>query len=93
MGLDSYLYRMPRYRKIDANVVNAVEGYFDWQKAKEEESKHINCTWQEYCGADKNILLDNGIINYYKPFYNTKYYAWDTEHNYGHSSIMEEVGY
>ena len=93
MGLDSYLYRMPRYKKATASVVNAVEGYLDWQKAKKEGSEYANCTWQEYCGADKNILLDNDIISYYKQFYNTKYYAWDSEHNYGHNSIMKQVGY
>lgn len=38
-------------------------------------------------------MLDNDIISYYKQFYNTKYCAWDTEHNYGHNSIMEQVGY
>lgn len=34
MGLDMYLNRMPRYKKATASVVNAVEGYLDWQKAK-----------------------------------------------------------
>lgn len=62
-------------------------------ESKKEGSEYANCTWQEYCGADENILLDNDIISYYKQFYNTKYCAWDTEHNYGHNSIMEQVGY
>ena len=93
MGLDMMLYKMPRYKNATASVVNAVEGYLDWQKAKNEGSEYANCTWQEYCGADKNILLDNDIISYYKQFYNTKYYAWDAEYNYGHNSIMEQVGY
>ena len=81
MGLDMYLNRMPRYKKATASVVNAVEGYLDWQKAKKEGSEYANCTWQEYCGVDKNILLDNDIISYYKQFY------------YGYSSIMDEIGY
>lgn len=81
MGLDMYLNRMPRYKNATASVVSAVEGYLDWQEAKKEGSEYANCTWQEYCGADKNILLDNDIISYYKQFY------------YGYSSIMEEVGY
>lgn len=63
------------------------------RKQKKEGSEYANCTWQEYCGVDKNILLNNDIISYYKQFYNTKYCAWDTEHNYGQNSIMEEVGY
>lgn len=63
------------------------------RKQKKEGSEYANCTWQDYCGADKNILLDNDIISYYKQFYNTKYYAWDAEYNYGHNSIMEQVGY
>ena len=81
MGLNQYLDKMPRYKKTTASVVNAVEGYLDWQKAKKEGSEYANCTWQEYCGADKNILLDNDIINYYKQFY------------YRYGSIMEQVGY
>lgn len=40
----------------------------------------------EYCGTDKNILLDNDIISYYKQFYNTRY-------RNGHDSTIEQVGY
>ena len=34
MGLDSYLYRMPRYKETTASDVNAIENYLDWLKAK-----------------------------------------------------------
>lgn len=34
MGLDSYLYRMPRYKNTTASDVNAIENYLDWQKTK-----------------------------------------------------------
>lgn len=93
MGLDSYLNRMPRYKNVTATVVEAVEDYFDWQKAKKEGGEYTKRAWREYCGGDKNILLDNDIISYYKQFYNTKYRNWDTEHKYEYSSIIDEVGY
>ena len=34
MGLDQYLYRMPRYKNTTASEVNAIESYLDWQQKK-----------------------------------------------------------
>ena len=44
MGLDMYLYRMPRYKKATASDVSAIENYLDWQKAKKKDEKYANCT-------------------------------------------------
>ena len=40
MGLDQYLYRMPRYKNTTAKEVNAIEGYLGWLKAKKEGDKY-----------------------------------------------------
>lgn len=85
MGLDSYLYRMPRYKNTTAKEVNAIEGYLDWLKEKKEGSEYANCTLKEWCSVDESELPSKDVIEFYKPFYSTNKYG------YGH--IMEEVGY
>ncbi len=87
MGLDQYLYRMPRYKNTTASEVSAIENYLDWQKTKNE------CTLKEWCGVDLREMPVLDVIEYYTQFYNTKYYYWDTEHKYGHDGIMEQIGY
>lgn len=93
MGLDSYLNRMPRYKKATASDVSAIESYLDWQKAKKKGSKYANCTLKEWCGIDINKMPDIDVVEHYMQFFDTKYSHWDTEHKYGHDSIMEQVGY
>lgn len=93
MGLDQYLYRMPRYKNTTASEVNAIENYLEWQQKKKENNKYANCTLKEWCGIDISEVPDIDVVEYYMQFYNNKYYAWDIEHNYGHDSIMEQVGY
>jgi hypothetical protein len=85
MGLDSYLYRMPRYKNTTASEVSAIEGYLNWLKAKKEGSKYANCTLKEWCDVDESELPSKDVIEFYKPFHSTN------ECGYGH--IMEEVGY
>lgn len=82
-----YLNRMPRYKNTTANDVSAIENYLDWQKTKKE------CTLKEWCGIDLREMPAFDVVEYYTQFYNTKYYAWDTEHKYGNDSIMQQVGY
>ena len=93
IGLDSYLNRMPRYKSATASDVSVIESYLDWQKEKKEGSEYANCTLKEWCGIDIDKMPDIDVVEYYMQFCNFKYYAWDSEHDYGHNSIMEEVGY
>jgi hypothetical protein len=93
IGLDMYLNRMPRYKSATASDVSVIENYLDWQKEKKEGSEYANCTLKEWCGIDINKMPDIDVVEYYMQFCNFKYYAWDSEHDYGHNSIMEEVGY
>lgn len=93
MGLDMYLNRMPRYKDTTIREINAIEWYFNWQKSKSDSSEYADCTLKEWCGIDESELPSKEIIDYYKQFYNERYYAWDDEHKYGHYRIIEQVGY
>ena len=94
MGLDSYLNRMPRYKGTTAHEVYAIEQYLNWQREKADGSKYADCnTLKEWCGVDDSELPSQEIIDYYKQFYNERYYAWDNDHKYGYHGIMEQVGY
>ena len=92
MGLDMYLERMPRFGGCTAKQIVTVNNYFDWKEAKEEGIKYANCTLEKWCGTPYKDI-PKGAINFYKPFYITRYYTWDYEHKYGCKSIIEEVGY
>lgn len=92
MGLDMYLQKMPRFRGCTAQQIVAVNEYFNWKEAKANGSKYANCTLENWCGISyKDIQKE--AINFYKPFYITRYYAWDDKHECGYKSIIEEVGY
>ena len=93
MGLDMYLNRMPRYKDTTIREIDAIECYLNWQKSKSDSSEYADCTLKEWCGIDESELPSKEIIDYYKQFYNERYYAWDDEHKYGHYCIIEQVGY
>ena len=94
MGLDSYLYRMPRYKGATVHDVHVIEEYLNWQREKAEGSKYLNCnTLKEWCDIDDSELPSQEVIDYYKQFYTKCYSDWDTEHKYGWYSIMKQVGY
>lgn len=90
MGLDMYLNRMPRYRHATAKDVSAVGNYFKWVEYNLKH-KDEKCTFKEWCGIAK--VPQQNIIDFYKPYYTMKYSHWDTEHEYGYMSVMEQVGY
>lgn len=94
MGLDSYLYRMPRYKGATVHDVYAIEQYLGWQRIKEEGNEYADCnTLKEWCDIDDSELPSQEVIDYYKQFYTKCYSDWDTEHKYGWYSIMKQVGY
>lgn len=94
MGLDSYLYRMPRYKGVTVHDVHAIEEYLNWQREKAEGNEYADCkTLKEWCDIDESELPSQEIIDYYKQFYTKCYSDWDTEHKYGWYSIMKQVGY
>lgn len=89
MGLDMYLDRMPRYRHATAKDVLAVSNYFSW--VDYNSRKEEKCTFKEWCGELK--MPPQHMIDFYKPYYTTKYSLWDTKHEYGYMGITEQVGY
>lgn len=94
MGLDSYLYRMPRYKGATVHDVYTIEQYLDWQRKKAEGNEYADCnTLKEWCDIDDSELPSQEVIDYYKQFYTKCYSDWDTEHNYEWYSIMKQVGY
>ena len=94
MGLDSYLYRMPRYKGATVHDVHVIEEYLNCQREKAEGNEYANCnTLKEWCGIDDSQLPNKEVIEYYKKFYTKCYSDWDTEHKYGWYSIMKQVGY
>lgn len=92
MGLDMSLERMPRFGNTTPREVVGITAYFDWKRAKAEGSQYANCTLKEWCGVDEDSLFKEAI-KYYEQFNTMKYWAWDTEHKYGHMMIEEEVAY
>lgn len=95
MGLDMYLDKMPRYKDATADDVIMVENYLDWEEAKQTGSEHANCTFKQWCGReiDLNSNRVNDLLDFYAPFYEKKYPAWDTEKKYGYAHIIDQVGY
>ena len=92
MGLDMYLERMPRFRGCTAKQIVTVNNYFDWKEAKANGSKYANCTLEQWFGTSYKDV-PKAAINFYKPFFVTRYSYWDTDHKYGYKSIIEDVGY
>ena len=91
MGLDMYLYKMPRYRGTTAKEVNVIESYFNWLEEKEAGNEYANCSLEKWCGTSEDKLPPQNVINFYKKHYDTKYWNWDNEHKYGHKMIMQQV--
>jgi hypothetical protein len=91
MGLDMYLYKMPRYRRTTAEQVSTIESYFNWLENKEEGGKAADYSLEEWCGVSEDNLPSQKVIDFYKKHYDTKYWSWDTEHRYGHKMIMQQV--
>ena len=92
MGLDMYLKRMPRFRGCTAKQIVTVNNYFDWKEIKAISSRYANCTLEQWSGTSYKDV-PKAAINFYKPFFVTRYSYWDTDHEYGYKSIIEDVGY
>ena len=59
MGLDSYMYKYPRYKDATASDFNMIENYLDWKKNGQ------NCTFEEWCGCDE-IKIRTDLLDFYK---------------------------
>ena len=93
MGLDMYLNRMPRYKDVTADQIDAIEDYFGWIANKESDSKYANCTFKEWCGHDLSDLPDVETIEHFRQFYKVTYSDWDIKKECPWHRIHEQVGY
>ena len=86
MGLDMYLYRMPRYKDTTVKEVLLIENWFDYLDRGKKYS------FKDWSGYHESELPSKEVIDFYKPFYCVSYSAWDTKKQFPYS-ITEEVGY
>ena len=89
MGLDMYLYKAPKYKGTTIKQINAIESYWNWK----DNPNAKEYTFKQWCGISENDLPPIDVQDYYKKFYEIRYYYWDDEKKFGHGSIAEEVGY
>ncbi len=87
MGLDMYLERAKRIDGATVKEIRIAEEFFGWAVDAYKEY-----TMEEWCGIPENEVNKKVVINYIDE-YKTRYCTWDTEHEYGHSRIFDEVGY
>ena len=94
MGLDMSLVKMPRFGGTTVAEVSAIESYLSKEEKRDEEYEGMKISeysLEEWAGIPESALPDKETIEYYKQFYTTKYWGFDTEKRYGHKAIMEEI--
>ena len=91
MGLDMYLNKFPRYKKVTADQICAIESYFDWVDYKTKEN--YDGSFERWCNCKLEDLPSLEVIEFYRQFYTKKYSLWDVDHKYGYMQIHEQVGY
>lgn len=89
MGLDMYLNKAKRINNATAREIGVAGDYLDWLL---RPSKYKHSTMYKWCGV--NISEVNmTVVDEYRYEYQTRYYAWDDEHKYGHLGLFDGVGY
>lgn len=91
MGLDMYLNKFPRYKKVTPDQICAIESYFDWVDYKTKEN--YDGSFERWCNRKLEDLPSLEVIEFYRQFYNKKYSLWDVDHKYGYMQVHEQVGY
>ena len=76
-----YLYRYPRYKNYRPEDIDAVQDYMEYMNNPELQ-------WCRFDGTPSEEDVD-----YLKRFMTTRYWAWDTKHEYPHDMISEQVAY
>lgn len=89
MGLDMYLYRMPRHNNLSVRQIIATGEFISW-KRDERAQGH---TFEDWTGCSEDELPSEEDIKYLSQFYGEKFYAWDEDHKYPTNDIREFVGY
>ena len=69
--------------------IDAVDGFIEWEN-NPDASKY---TLKEWCGVDEKSLPPKKDVDYLRQFMTTKYWAWDTRHEYPNKMIHKQVAY
>ena len=88
MGLDSYLNKYPRYKDAKPEDIYTLEEYLAW-KGTENEKKY---TFEKWCGHSEDEIRPD-FLKFYTSYNIHRYSNWDTKHEYGYNSIIQQVGY
>ena len=86
MGLDSYMYKYPRYKDATANDFNMVENYLDWKKNGQKY------TFREWCGGDESKVRTD-LIDFYKQKKYIRHFDWDKDDSFDYDTIFTEIAY
>lgn len=93
MGLDMFLFRMPRYKDTTARQIRAIEENISWQDAIASGKCKRSMSMKEWSGYSQDDLPSEDAFWHYVPLCVVRYAEWDTEKKYPHKEIMEEVAY
>ena len=88
MGLDMYLSKVKKYGDASLEEIVMTSRYIDY--INNESAK--GCSFNDWCGG-KDELVRKDLVDEMQKDFTTQYYAWDTEHEYGHSDIVADLGY
>lgn len=100
MGLDMYLTRYNRHGLTDDVSVMAAANYVDMQHRNDEILEKnpgrldMLYSFEEYCGMSEDMLPPKEVRDVFKKDLETdKYYVWDTDREYPHRCVEEDVAY
>ena len=93
MGLDMFLFRMPRYKDTTPRQIRAIEENIKWQDAIAAGKCDRSMSMQEWSGYSHDDLPSEDAFYHYVPFCVTRYASWDTEKKYPNKKIIETVAY
>ena len=93
MGVDMFLFRMPRYKDTTPRQIRAIEENILWQDAIASGKCDQSVSMKEWSGYSHDDLPPEDAFWHYVPFCIVRYAQWDTEKKYPHKEIMEEAAY
>lgn len=91
MGLESYLFKMPRYKDTQPSDVEYIQSYLKYLETPDNNKYTTN--YKNYYEKYYKIIPSQDKIDYYSQFFEDKYEDWDDKKEYPIRAIWEEVGY
>lgn len=91
MGLDMYMYRMPRHNGTTTTEIMATESFFKYLEYVKERGG--DCTFAEWNGFFSKHLPDRKVREFYKDYFTPEYSEWDKERKHVWHSIAKQIAY